>query len=69
MPRTQIEPQFLTERLSILDSDGKLDTRLDPKLPPDDLKRLYSNLGGDLSIEQEPEGVNLFCVIRKPETA
>jgi SAM-dependent methyltransferase len=32
----------------------------------DDLKRLYGNLGGDLSIEQEPEGVNLFCVIRKP---
>jgi len=35
----------------------------------DDLTRLYGNLGGDLSIEQEPEGVNLFCVIRKPETA
>ena len=28
MPRTQIEPQFPTERLSILDSDGKLDTKL-----------------------------------------
>ena len=41
MPRTQIEPQFPTERLSILDSDGKLDTELEPKLPPDDLKRLY----------------------------
>jgi pyruvate dehydrogenase E1 component alpha subunit len=41
MPRTQIEPQFPTERLSILDSDGKLDTKLEPKLPPDDLKRLY----------------------------
>ena len=34
----------------------------------DDLKRLYANLG-ELNIEQEPEGVNLFCVIRKPETA
>ncbi|MBI1726342.1 MAG: pyruvate dehydrogenase (acetyl-transferring) E1 component subunit alpha [Candidatus Rokubacteria bacterium] len=41
MPRTQIEPQFPTERLSILDSDGKLDTKLEPKLSPDDLKRLY----------------------------
>lgn len=35
----------------------------------DDLKRLFGDLGGVLSIEQEPEGVNLFCVIRKPETA
>ena len=41
MPRTQIEPQFPTERLSILDSDGTLDTTLEPKLSPDDLKRLY----------------------------
>src|SRR4029077_18274 len=41
MPRTQIEPQFPTERLSILDSDGKLDAKLEPKLSPDDLKRLY----------------------------
>jgi pyruvate dehydrogenase E1 component alpha subunit len=41
MPRTLIEPQFPTERLSILDGDGKLDAKLDPKLPPDDLKRLY----------------------------
>ena len=41
MPRTQIEPQFPTERLSILDSDGTLDAALEPKLSPDDLKRLY----------------------------
>ncbi len=41
MPRTQIEPQFPTERLSILDSDGTLDATLEPKLSPDDLKRLY----------------------------
>ena len=31
----------------------------------DDLKRLFGDLGGVLSIEQEPEGVNLFCVITK----
>jgi extracellular factor (EF) 3-hydroxypalmitic acid methyl ester biosynthesis protein len=34
----------------------------------DELKRLFGNLGAVLSVEQEPEGVNLFCVIRKPET-
>jgi pyruvate dehydrogenase E1 component alpha subunit len=41
MPRTLIEPQFPTERLSILDGDGKLDAKLDPKIAPNDLKRLY----------------------------
>ena len=41
MPRTQIEPQFPTERLSILDSDGKLDAKLEPKLSGEDLQRLY----------------------------
>jgi len=41
MPRTLIEPQFPIERLSILDSDGKLDAKLEPRLAPDDLKRLY----------------------------
>lgn len=33
---------------------------------PEDLEGLFASLGGELSIEQEPEGVNLFCVIRKP---
>src|SRR5882672_7191037 len=41
MPRTLIEPQFPTERLSILDGDGKLDAKLEPRLAPEDLKRLY----------------------------
>ena len=44
MPRTLIEPQFPIERLSVLDSDGKLDTKLEPKLAPDDLKRLYRGM-------------------------
>src|SRR6266436_9879432 len=44
MPRTPIEPQFPTERLSILDSDGLLDAALEPKLGPDDLKRLYRGM-------------------------
>jgi pyruvate dehydrogenase E1 component alpha subunit len=41
MPRTLIEPQFPIERLSILDGDGKLDTKLEPMLSADELKRLY----------------------------
>jgi pyruvate dehydrogenase E1 component alpha subunit len=44
MPRTPIEPQFPTERLSILDSDGLLDADLEPKIAPDDLKRLYHGM-------------------------
>jgi SAM-dependent methyltransferase len=35
----------------------------------EDLTRLFGDLGGVLTIEQEPEGVNLFCVISKPVTA
>ena len=41
MPRTVLEPQFAIEHLSILDSDGILDTALEPELSPDDLRRLY----------------------------
>ncbi len=41
MPRTVLEPRFSIEYLSILDSDGNLDTALEPKIPPDDLKQLY----------------------------
>jgi pyruvate dehydrogenase E1 component alpha subunit len=41
MPRTRLEPQFAIEYLSILDSDGNLDTSLEPDLSGDDLKRLY----------------------------
>lgn len=35
----------------------------------EDLRRLFGTLGGTFSVEQEPEGVNLFCVIKKPDTA
>jgi pyruvate dehydrogenase E1 component alpha subunit len=41
MPRTRLEPQFAIEYLSILDSDGNLDSALEPELSGDDLKRLY----------------------------
>src|SRR6059036_3850324 len=41
MPRTILEPRFQVEYLSILDSEGNLDTALDPKLPPGDLKALH----------------------------
>jgi len=41
MPRTRLEPQFAIEYLSILDSDGNLDTALEPELSGADLKRIY----------------------------
>jgi len=41
MPRTHLEPRFQVEYLSILDSEGNLDTALEPDLPDADLKRLY----------------------------
>ncbi len=41
MPRRVLEPQFAIEHLSILDSDGNLDTALEPDIAPDNLKRLY----------------------------
>jgi extracellular factor (EF) 3-hydroxypalmitic acid methyl ester biosynthesis protein len=31
------------------------------------LEKLFGDLGGSVSIEQEPEGVNLFCIIQKPQ--
>ncbi len=41
MPRTRLESRFQVEYLSILDSEGNLDTALEPDLPEADLKRLY----------------------------
>src|SRR5262245_52294175 len=41
MPRTRLEPQFAIEQLSILDSDGNLDTALEPDIPAEELRRLY----------------------------
>jgi pyruvate dehydrogenase E1 component alpha subunit len=41
MPRKPLEPRFTVEHLSILDSDGNLDTDLEPDLSADELKRLY----------------------------
>jgi pyruvate dehydrogenase E1 component alpha subunit len=41
MPRTILEPQFPIEHLSILDSDGNLDTALEPELSAEDLRHLY----------------------------
>src|SRR5262249_56669576 len=40
MPRQTLEPPPV-EYLSILDADGPLDAKLEPKISPDDLKRLY----------------------------
>src|SRR5919201_5362810 len=41
MPRTPLEPRFQVEYLSVLDSDGNLDTSLEPELSADQLKRVY----------------------------
>ena len=41
MPRTPLEPRFSVEYLSILDSDGNLDSALEPDLSAGELKRLY----------------------------
>jgi pyruvate dehydrogenase E1 component alpha subunit len=41
MPRKPLEPPFSIEYLSILDSDGNLDTALEPEIAPADLKRMY----------------------------
>jgi pyruvate dehydrogenase E1 component alpha subunit len=41
MPRITLEPRFQVEHLSVLDSDGHLDTALEPKLAGDELKSLY----------------------------
>jgi pyruvate dehydrogenase E1 component alpha subunit len=41
MPRTVLEPRFQVEYLSILDSEGNLDTSLEPDISDGDLQRLY----------------------------
>src|SRR6266705_4577438 len=41
MPRIALEPRFQVEPLSVLDSDGNLDSALEPKLSADELKSLY----------------------------
>jgi len=41
MPRTIIQPTFQVEYLSILDSDGNLDTALEPDIPQATLKAMY----------------------------
>jgi pyruvate dehydrogenase E1 component alpha subunit len=44
MPRTNIEPQFTVEHLSVLDADGNLDSAVEPPIPPEDLQRLYRSM-------------------------
>jgi len=41
MPRTIIAPQFSIEHLSILDSDGNVDSALEPKIAGEVLQRMY----------------------------
>ncbi len=44
MPRIALEPRFQVEYLSILDSEGNLDTALEPKLADSDLRSLYRTM-------------------------
>jgi pyruvate dehydrogenase E1 component alpha subunit len=44
MPRSPLEPRFQVEYLSVLDSDGKLDTALEPDISPAELKRIYRGM-------------------------
>ncbi len=44
MPRRTLEPRFSVEYLSILDSDGSIDSALEPEIPPDQLKALYRGM-------------------------
>ena len=44
MPRIALEPRFQVEYLSILDSDGNLDTALEPMLADTDLRSLYRSM-------------------------
>ena len=41
MPRTILDLSFQVEHLSILDSDGNLDTALEPDIPPVTLQAMY----------------------------
>jgi pyruvate dehydrogenase E1 component alpha subunit len=41
MPRTPVEPRFVIEYLSVLDSDGALDAALEPALAPAELRAMY----------------------------
>jgi pyruvate dehydrogenase E1 component alpha subunit len=41
MPRRPLAPPGVIETLSVLDADGRLDEALDPRLSPDELRRLY----------------------------
>jgi len=47
MPRIALEPRFQVEHLSVLDSEGNLDTALEPKLSADELKSLYRLYGAE----------------------
>src|SRR2546425_838230 len=75
MPRTLIEPQSPIERLSILDSEGNLDTALEPKLAADDLKRLYRAMVLDRRLDermlklQRQGRIGTFAPIKGQEAA
>ncbi len=44
MPRTVLDIPFQVEHLSILDSDGNLDTALEPEIAPATLQAMYRSM-------------------------
>ena len=44
MPRQSIPIETRLEYLSVLDADGKLDAKLEPKVSDADLRRLYKTM-------------------------
>src|SRR2546429_7732011 len=44
MPRTPLDLRLSVDHLSILDSDGNLDTALEPDIAAGDLKRMYRTM-------------------------
>ncbi len=44
MPRKKLELENYVETLSILDQDGNVDKSLEPKIPDDDLRKLYRGM-------------------------
>jgi pyruvate dehydrogenase E1 component alpha subunit len=44
MPREPIDRPEAIEFLSILDADGRMDTALEPLIPPEDLRKLYRTM-------------------------
>jgi pyruvate dehydrogenase E1 component alpha subunit len=52
VPREAISIPTRLERLSVLDHEGKLDTKLEPKIPDTDLRKLYKTMLGTRRLDE-----------------